>query len=160
MTVPGERRPPASPPTATSSGSGSLIARLRPRSLPVAVAEALLVALVAALAWASLKGILELTLGLLAVAAFGGWAIGAITWQVRANPLLAMAIAAVAWFVGLVCTWLVAMALIPASTRTFFGRLEATPFLEWQSPQFGLVEIAGLLIYVGAALYGARPRSA
>jgi hypothetical protein len=124
----------------------------------VAVVEALLVAALAALAWALLKGILDVTIGLLAVAAFGGWAIGAVLWQVRANPLWAAAIGALAWLVGLVGTWVVAMAILPASTRTFLERMEATPFLDWLAPQFGLVEIAGLVAFVAGALYGARAR--
>ena len=115
-------------------------------------------ALLAAAAWALLKGILELSLGLLALAAFGGWAIGAVLWQVRAAPLLAMAIAALAWLGGLVGTWLVAMAILPASVRTFPERLESTPFLDWLAPQFGVVEIAGLVVFLIAAAYGARPR--
>ena len=158
MTAPGERRPPSSPSTGARSSRGDLANRLRPRSPGVAVVEALLVALLAALAWALLKGIFELTVGLLAVAALGGWGIGAVLWQVRANPLLAVAIAALAWLAGLVGTWLLAMALLPASARTFLERIEGTPFLDWLSPQFGLVEVVGLIVFVVAAAYGARPR--
>ena len=46
----------------------------------------------AAIAWALLKGILEFP-GVLAVAVVGGWAIGALLWQVRASPVLAAVIA-------------------------------------------------------------------
>lgn len=133
---------------------------LVPRSRATAVVEALLVASLAALAWALLKGILEFGPGLLGVAVVGGWAIGALLWQVRATPLLAGAIAALAWLLGLVLTWLIAMAILPGSSRTFIERVEGTPFLDWLSPQFGLLEMAGLVLYVLAALYGARPRRA
>ncbi len=119
-----------------------------------------MVATLAALAWALLKGILEFGPGLLGVAVVGGWAIGALLWQVRATPLLAGAIAALAWLLGLVLTWLIAMAILPGSSRTFIERVEGTPFLDWLSPQFGLLEMAGLVLYVLAALYGARPRRA
>jgi hypothetical protein len=112
----------------------------------------------AALAWALLKGILELGPGLLGVALVGGWSIGALLRPVRAAPWLAGAIAALAWLAGLLLTWMVALAILPASSRTFVERLESTPFLDWISPQFGLLEMAGLLLYVLAALYGARPR--
>lgn len=125
----------------------------------MALAETVLIGLLAAVVWALVKGILEFP-GVLAVAVVGGWAIGAVLWQVRASPLLAALIAAGAWLVGLVLTWLVAMANLPGSSRTFLERVEATPFLEWQGPQFGPIEILGLVLYVGAALYGARPRSA
>jgi hypothetical protein len=124
----------------------------------VALGEALLVALLAATAWALIKGILEFP-GVLAVAVVAGWAIGALLWQVKASPLLAAAIAAAAWLVGLILTWLLAMAMLPNSSRTFMERVEGTPFLEWQAPQAGIVEILGLVLYVLAALYGARPRS-
>jgi len=133
---------------------------LVPRSRATAIVEALLVAALAALAWALLKGILDFGPGLLGVAVVGGWAIGALLWQVRATPLLAGAIAALAWLLGLVLTWLIAMAILPGSSRTFLERVEGTPFLDWLSPQFGLLEMAGLVLYVLAALYGARPRRA
>lgn len=119
---------------------------------------ALAVALLAATAWALLRGILELGLGLLGVAALGGWAIGALIRAVMGPALLAVGIAAVAWVLGLVGTWLVSMALLQGSTRTFGERLEATPFLDWMSPQFGLLELAGLFVIMVAAAYGARPR--
>ena len=148
--------PPSAPPTRRRQASG--FERLRPRSLPVALVEATLVGLASATAWALIKGILEFP-GVLAVAVIGGWAIGALLWQVRANPLLAGAMGALAWLLGLVLSWLLAMAILPASTRTFLERVEATPFLDWQAPQFGPIEVLGLVLYVGAALYGARPRT-
>ncbi len=123
------------------------------------MAEAVAVGLLAACAWALIKGILEFP-GVLAVAVVGGWAIGALLWQVRANPLLAALIAAGAWLAGLLLTWLVAMAILPGSSRTFFERVEGTPFVDWLAPQFGVIEVLGLALYVIAALYGARPRSA
>jgi hypothetical protein len=125
----------------------------------MALAEAVIIGLLGAVAWALIKGILEFP-GVLAVAVVAGWAIGAVLWQVRATPVLAALIAGGTWLAGLVLTWLVAMAVLPGSTRTFLERVEATPFLEWQGPQFGPLELLGLLLYVGAALYGARPRSA
>lgn len=123
-----------------------------------ALAMAAGVGVLGALAWALLKGILEFP-GVLAVAVVAGWGMGALLWQVRAHPLLAAVMAAAAWGLGLVLTWLVSMAILPGSSRTFLERLEATPFLEWQGPQFGGIELLGLLLYVVAALYGARPRS-
>jgi hypothetical protein len=113
---------------------------------------------VAALAWALLKGIFELGPGLLGVAIVGGWSIGALLWQVRATPWLAAAIAALAWLAGLILTWLLALAILPASSRTFIERVEGTSFLDWLSPQFGLLEVTGLALYLLAALYGARAR--
>jgi hypothetical protein len=158
MTQPGERRPPsASPAPGLRPASGPH--RLRPTSLPVALLEAALVGLVAAVLWAFIHGVLEFP-GVLAVAVVGGWIIGEVLWSVRAHPLIAAAMAALAWLAGLLLTWLVAMALIQQSSRTFLERLEATTFLDWLGPQFGWLQAVGLVLYVVAALYGARPRSA
>ena len=124
----------------------------------MALAEAVAVALLAAVAWAFLHGLLEFP-GALVVAVLGGWLIGEVLWSVRAKPIVAAAVASLAWVVGLVLTWLTAMALLPASSRTFLERVENTPFLEWLSPQFGWVEITSLVLYLAAALFGARRRS-
>lgn len=114
-------------------------------------------ALLTALAWALLRGILELTTGLLAVAAFGGWTIGTSVRTAPRARSIALATAAASWLAGLVLTWLVAMAVLPGSSRTFVERVEHTPFLEWLAPQLGLLDLAGLLLLTGAAVYAARP---
>lgn len=119
---------------------------------------AIVVALLAALGWALLRGILELGPGLLALTALAGWGIGALIYQVRGPAILAVGIAALAWALGLVGTWLVTQAILLGSSRTFIERLEATPFLEWMQPQLGILEIAGLILFVVAAAYGARSR--
>jgi hypothetical protein len=158
MTQPGEQRPVgAASPTPTGTRGGSTLERLRPRSFAAAFAEALLVALLAALVWGLLKGVLEIGIGLLPLALLGGWLIGTVLRPVPRAPWLAVALAALAWVAGLLFTWLVAMALLPASSRTFLERLQGTPFTDWLSPQFGLVEVATLLLYMAAAAYGARP---
>ena len=159
MTHPGEQGPPSTAPAPAPRRRLDGPDRFRPRGLPLALLEAGLVALISAVAWAFLTGVLEFP-GALIVAVIGGWLIGEVLWSVRAHPLLAVAIAAAAWFVGLVLTWMTAMALLPESTRTFVERLQNTPFLDWLGPQFGWLEIAGLVLYVVAALVGARPRPA
>jgi hypothetical protein len=158
MTEPGERRPPGTASRATTArGAGGRWEGFRATSFGVALVEALGVALLAALSWALLLGILELSVGLLGVALLGGWSIGAVLRQVRRSPMLAGSIGALAWAVGLIFTWLVAMAILPGSSRTLAERIEATPFLEWLAPQFGLLEIAGLVLFVAGAAYAARP---
>jgi hypothetical protein len=52
------------------------------------------------------------------------------------------------------------MALLPGSTRSFFERLAATPFLDWLAPQLGPIEILALVVLVGAAAWAARPSGA
>lgn len=136
---------------------GNRLGRLRARSPALAIALAIAMALVAALAWALLRSVLELGIGLLAVAALGGWIVGATLKQMHNAALLAVGIAAGGWFVGLLLTWLVSMAILPGSSRTFLGRVEGTPFLDWLSPQFGLLEVAALVVWVGAAAYATRP---
>jgi hypothetical protein len=158
MTVSGDRRPPSTsaPPLRRPAPRWT---RLVPRTLGAAVAEAVVVGALAALAWALLKGILEFP-GVLAVAVLAGWLMGALLWQVRASPVLAVALAGAAWLGGLVLTWLVALAILPGSSRSLLERVSATPFLEWQAPQFGPIEVLGLVLYLAAAFYGARPRAA
>jgi len=158
MTEPGERRPASDRATTVAARPPSTLERMRPRTRAQAVIWALLVALVSAIGWAFIKGILEFP-GVLAVSVVGGWAIGALLWSVRAHPALAATIAVAAWVLGLVFTWLTAMAILPGSSRTFLERVEHTPFLDWLAPQFGVIEVLGLVLYVLAALYGARPRS-
>ena len=145
MTQPGEQRPSSPPPAPAPRRRPDGPDRFRPRSLPLALLEAAMVALVSALAWAFLKGVLEFP-GALMVAVIGGWLIGEVLWSVRAHPLIAAAVAVGAWLVGLVLTWMTAMALLPESTRTFVERLQNTPFLEWLGPQFGWLEVAGLVL--------------
>ena len=154
---PGEHRRTGAPmPQPSSSRWGGQ--RRAPTPLPLAILEALAAAALAALAWALLKGILELGAGLLGVAVVGGGAIGALLGRAHSPPPLAAAIAGLAWLGGLLLTWLLAMAILPGSSRTFLERLEGTPFLDWLAPQFGLLEVVGLVLYVVAALYGARRR--
>lgn len=157
MTRPGEQRPPASTPPPTPVRRPQGPDRFRPRSVPAAFGEAVLVALVSAVVWAFVKGVLEFP-GALAIAVIGGWLMGEILWSVRVHLAVAAGFAVATWALGLVLTWMTAMALLPESTRSFFERLENTPFLDWLGPQFGWLEIAGLVLYVAAALYGARPR--
>jgi hypothetical protein len=133
MDEPGDRRPAG----ATDLASGSS-GRRRRRALP--------------------SSLITATLFALALAALAGWGIGKLIGEAGGRALLAVGIAALAWALGLVGTWLVSMAILQGSSRTFLERLEATPFLEWLSPQLGLLELAGLLLFVAGAAYGARRR--
>lgn len=116
-------------------------------------------ALLNASAWAVLRGILELGVTALAALALGGWVVGSLLRGARSPRVLAAAWAASAWLLGLVFSWLLAMAVLPGSTRSFAERLASTPFIDWLAPQFGPLELAGLVICVGAAVYAARPRA-
>jgi hypothetical protein len=131
----------------------------RPRSLGAAVLVASAAGLAAALAWSILRAILELGPGSLVIAALGGWGIGTALRQASGPPTLAAVIGGLSWLASLILTWLLAMAILPASTLTFPERLAGTPFLEWLAPQIGLLEVAGLVVFVGFAAWSALPRS-
>ena len=55
--------------------------------------------------------------------------------------------------------WLVAMTILPGSSRTFTERLAATPFLDWLSPQVGIADLLSLLLFVVFGAIGARSAS-
>jgi hypothetical protein len=132
----------------------------RPRSLGSAILLAGAAGLLAALAWSVLRAILELGPGALVVAALGGWGIGASLRQARGSPVLAACIGGLSWLAGLLLTWLLSMAILPGSSRTFSERVAATPFLDWLAPQLGLLEATALVAFVGFAAWSARPSGA
>ena len=131
-----------------------------------AIGMGTVVLLVVALVYASLRGILDLTTGTIAVATAGGWAIGAAVragaWGGEAHrpsrrPVVAaMSLGAACWLACLVGAWLVAMAILPGSSRTFLERLAGTQFLDWLTPQLGLADLLDLVLFVTLAWVGSR----
>jgi hypothetical protein len=71
-------------------------------------------------------------------------------------PLLAAALASATWVGAMLLAWLVAMAILPGSERSLAERLSATPFLDWLTPQLGIVEIGALIVATGAAVLASR----
>ena len=69
------------------------------------------------------------------------------------------ALGAACWLAGLVGAWLVAMAILPGSSRTFTERLSATPFLAWLEPQLGLADLLALGLFAVFGVIGARSAS-
>jgi hypothetical protein len=134
----------------------------RARGLGYGLAVALAVAMAAVL----VRGILELAVGTIALAAVGGWLIGAAVrmgaWGGQAHrpssapTLMSAGLGALCWVAGLVGDWIVAMAILPASSRTLAERLVGMPFLDWLSPQLGLADVLSLPLLVGFAWFGAR----
>lgn len=134
------------------------------RSLALGIGAGL--ATVAAMSLA--RSVLDLSTGLLAVAAFGGWAIGLGVaqgaWRGRAHPpgrrgvLVAAVLATATWLGWLVGSWLVALAIRQGSALDLWERLTQTPLLEWLVPQLGILELAALVLLVASAAYGARDR--
>jgi hypothetical protein len=122
-------------------------------STTIAVLQALAIGLLAAAGWAFLRGILGITVGSVVVAGLGGWGIGVCLRRARLSPWLAAGLGAAAWLAGLLLAWLLAMAILPGSSRTLPERLAATPFPEWLAPQLGLVELLTLAVFVAVPFW-------
>jgi hypothetical protein len=155
MDDPGDRRLDDAVRSGGSSGRAAAEAWSPGRAFLIALA----VGLLAAVAWATLRSVLDITIGSLVVAALGGWGIGASLRRGGLPRWVAAGLAVVAWITALLLAWLVAMAILPGSTRSLAERLEATPFVDWLAPQLGIVEIGALVVWVGATLMATRARS-
>jgi hypothetical protein len=134
------------------------------------VARALALGLGAGLATATLiavfHAILSITAGLLAIAILGGWLIGLGVRQgawsgrphrpSRAPGALAAGLGLATWVGGLVASWLLSMAILPGSGRSFPERLVATPFLEWVAPQIEPLHFLTLAVITSVAWVASR----
>ena len=154
MSMPGDLRPDGG----VRRPTADLVVRPQPapvRGPLLGIVLAIGVALVAAVAWSILRGILELSVGLLVVSALGGWGIGATLRRSLPSMPLAVTLGVGAWVASLVLTWLVTrMTLL--SDRDLIGRLTQTPFLDFTAQQFGVLELLSLLLFAGSAAYGVR----
>ncbi len=132
------------------------------RAALLGAAAALLTAILAA----AFNAGINLLVGVAIVAALGGWLIGRAVrygaWSGRAHvaspaPLvLAVLLALAAWLAGEIGAYLLSLAALPDSVRTFPERLTALPFLDWLSPQFGPLEIISLFLLAGLAWFSSR----
>lgn len=114
----------------------------------------------------ALSAVLDVDLGLIVVAALGGWIIGVAvargTWRSPDHPpwsvprAVAATLGAVAWLGAGLVDWIVSQAILPASERGLFERLAATPFLDWLAPQLSLVDGLEVLLLVVVAWRSAR----
>ena len=107
---------------------------------------------VAAMGWSVLRGILDLSVGLLVVAAVGGWVIGAILRRHPRGNLLAASLGFAAWLASLMLTWLVTRLTLPNSSLDLAERLQQTTFLDYTAQQAGALEVASFVLLLGAAL--------
>ncbi len=123
-------------------------------------------AAVVALALGSLRAILDIGPGLLVVAAVGGWLLGeAVTWGAWGSSVhlprpavfrLAAALGAVTWLAGSVVAYLLSLALLPESSRTFAERLSDQPFPAWLAPQLSPLDVAEIVVLIVVAWRSAR----
>jgi hypothetical protein len=119
-----------------------------------------------AIGYGLLRSVLDLSVGTLALSALGGWLIGyAVQWGAWSGrphrpsgwtAPVAVGIAFLAWVAGLVASWLVALWVLPGSTRTFEERLMDQPLLDWLGPQLGVLELVQLVLLAGVAWVAAR----
>lgn len=113
-----------------------------------------------------LRAIFELGPGLLVVAAVGAWLLGEAVARSAwgsdvhvphpAVPRIAAVLGAVAWLAGSAVDYLLSLALLPASSRTFAERLSDQPFPAWLAPQLSPLDAAEIVILVVVAWRSAR----
>jgi hypothetical protein len=61
-----------------------------------------------------------------------------------------------AWLAGSAVDYLVSLALLPGSSRTFGERLSDQPFPAWLAPQLSLLDAAEIVVLVVVAWRSAR----
>ncbi len=155
------RTPAAATPRATSSGTPKTAARGRALAFGVAVAIAV------AVVWALLYGLFDVTAGLLAVAAVGGWLIGASVrhgaWGGAAHEPDARLRAAAAvlgggaWLVGSFLAYVVSLLTrIPESQASLAQRMANVPFPQFVAEQQGAIAVVQLALLVLLAWRAAR----
>lgn len=152
--VQGGGRRPDTPPIARSPALGR------------ATLAGLLVAAVVALALGSLSAVFDIGPGLLVVAAVGGWLLGEAVargaWGASVHlpqpavPRLAAMLAALTWLAGSVVDYMLSLALLPESSRTFAQRLSDQPFPAWLAPQLSPLDVAEVVVLVVVAWRSAR----
>lgn len=129
-------------------------------------AAGLAATLVTALAMGVLAAIFQVELGLLAIAAVGGWAIGvSVAWgswgfgvhpRMTGPPLLAAVLGGLAWLGGSVVDYLISLAILPGSTRTFQERVAQQPLGDYLGQQLSLVDGLAVVLLVTLAWRSAR----
>jgi hypothetical protein len=116
-------------------------------------------ALAVAAAWALLGGPFGVTVGLVVVAAFGGWLIGT---SARPWRWIAVAAAVAAWFVALVAIYLYSLAAIPAlpgaaGSGTDLGeRIRETSIVAFYAQSFGILDAIQGAVLIGTAWWSSR----
>lgn len=116
-------------------------------------------AVVFVVAWAVLKAILDLSVGLVVLAAAAGWLTGTAVAlgaepgtfrRQRSTVLLAVAVCVGIWFVGSFAAYVTSLAILPESTLDLLARMANAPFLDVIGAGFipgGPLELAALAIF-------------
>lgn len=131
--------------------TGADPARRLGRGLLFGLAAALVTGAIAAV----LAAVFNVGLGLIAVAAAGGWAIGTAvrgSWVSQPRPpasrvrLVAVACGLAAWLIGSLLEWVLSLALLQGSSVGLADRLAQTPFPTFLSQQLSIQDAVELLI--------------
>jgi hypothetical protein len=122
-----------------------------------ALALGLAAALGTGLAWALLSAVLGLHIGLVVVAAFGGWLIGG---SVRSSgpgaQAWAIGLALLAWLVGSVLEFVIAQLLLPAASTPPAARLTISGYLDYLAGTFDIIAALAIALLVFVAWRSAR----
>jgi len=135
-------------------------------SLGRAAAWGGLAAALVAVVWGMLSGFLGLDLGLLVLAVFCGWLIGAAVLrggrigrpgrpEMRFRVLAAV-LAALTWPAAQAVAWILTRATLPASSLDLAGRLAATTYGDYVANIFSPTSLLAIAILVLAAWLTAR----
>ncbi len=122
-----------------------------------ALAFGTLVALATGVVWAVLSAVFDLHLGLLVVAAFGGWLIGSAVKPVGGRARRwAIGLALVATVIGSVGDFVLSQALLPEATTPVLQRLSLGSYLDYLSGTFDPVVALAVVVLVIVAWRSAR----
>jgi hypothetical protein len=154
MSIPGDLRPGRRTGGVRASDPEGAALPVPAWAPAVGILVAVGIGLLAAVAWSILRGILELSVGLLVVSVLGGWGIGMALRRSLPSRVLAVALGTGAWLLSLVLTWIVTRVTL-LSDRPLGERLTQTSFLDFTSQQFGLLDVVSLALFAGAAVIGA-----
>lgn len=109
------------------------------------------------LVWAVLSVVLDFHLGLLVVAAVGGWIVGAAVVRVaRGAWPVAVGSAGLAWLVGAVLSYVLSQVLLPEAVTPLAERLSIGGLVDYTVATFDLVQTASIAILVVVAWRSAR----
>ena len=123
------------------------------RPLVYAICGAVAVGIV----WAVLSAVLDRHIGLLVVAAFGGWLIGSALRPVgQRRSRLALAIASSAWVIGSVLDFVLSQVLLPNSTTPLGDRLAIGRYIDYTTATFDLVQALAIVILLVISWRSAR----
>jgi hypothetical protein len=122
-----------------------------------ALALGLAAALGTGAAWALLSAVLGLHIGLIVLAAFGGWLIGSsVRSAVPRAQAWAVVLALAAWLVGSVLEFVIAQLLLPAASTPPADRLTISNYLDFLGGTFDIIEALAIALLVLVAWRSAR----